>query len=176
MVFWRDAAPCTWSFHELDYPVPSIWRTKCVGLLMSGGFLHSNGGGCPASVRLTARSDRPALPSSLLLLATTPWLPPTALQLTGSTSPKPAKPAPVICSTWSTASSTRSTSNRPRTHALINFETRQICSTASSQHRLIITSVSAAPALFLDRVARPLEANLETEKTRSWTPDSAPTR
>lgn len=57
-----------------------------VDLLMLLGFLHSNG--TPGLVRLTARSDRPAPPSSPLqyvLLATTPWLPPTALQLSGST-------------------------------------------------------------------------------------------
>lgn len=105
------------------------------GLLMSVGFLHSNGN-CPDS--LTARpssSDRPRsdrpVPQSFrgLLparqqLATSPWLPPTALQHPGSTSPRP----PVR---------RESTANRPRTHAptrthaLIIFETRQIYSTAS---------------------------------------------
>lgn len=100
-----------------------------MGLLMSAGFLHSNGN-CPDSLTLffsssdRPRSDRP-VPKALLACST------AARYQSLAPSHCPAAPRLHFPSTASSTRIHSQPATHPRTHALIIFETRQIYSTAS---------------------------------------------
>lgn len=153
---------CTWS------RAPSHWSTlgEGVGLLMSAGFLHSNGN-CPDSLTLffsssdRPRSDRP-VPKALLACST------AARYQSLAPSHCPAAPRLHFPST---ASSTRIHS-QPATHPRTHAPTRSSFSKhvkfiprLRSQHRLIITSVSAASCFCFSTRPR----SRTRTRRRSWT-------
>lgn len=105
-----------------------------MGLLMSVGFLHSNGN-CPDNLVQACSSDRPRSDRPV------PKAPEVSLPARQQLATSPCGSLPLPCSFQAplpldrqfdeNPQPTDHASTHPRTHALIIFETRQICSTAS---------------------------------------------